>query len=129
MTARPDVPGPEAPPAATPRSRGRSRWLLPAMAGVILVGGLVIAGIVPLSAVLYGGLFGAMILMHVGGGHGGHGGHGDHGDHGDHGGPQDGGRHIHGAAADESPPTAVHDEMPSAAGDDPGARRQAHSCH
>lgn len=41
----------------------------------VVVGGLVVAGVVPLSTVLYAGLFGGMILMHLGGqGHGGHGG-------------------------------------------------------
>lgn len=55
------------------------RWLFPVVAAAAVVLGLVVIGIVPLSTVLYAGLFGAMILMHVGGhGHGGHG-HGGHG--------------------------------------------------
>jgi hypothetical protein len=57
------------------------------------VGGIAIAilvayGVLPLSVVLYGGLIGGMLLMHVGG-HGGHGGQGGHGGHGGHGGEGD----------------------------------------
>lgn len=60
----------------------RPRWLLPGLLVALVVGGLVVAGVVSLSAVLYAGLFGGMILMHAGGhGHGGHGsaGHAAHG--------------------------------------------------
>ncbi len=66
--------------AASPvgQKRARPRWLLPALIVAIVAGGLVLAGIVPLSTVLSAGLFGGMILMHVGG-HGGHGGHAGHG--------------------------------------------------
>lgn len=66
--------------AASPvgQKRARPRWLLPALIVAIVAGGLVLAGVVPLSTVLYGGLFGGMIMMHVGG-HGGHGGHDGHG--------------------------------------------------
>jgi hypothetical protein len=53
----------------------RPRWLLPGLLIAIAAGGLVIAGVLSPSVVLYGGLFGGMILMHLGG-HGGHGGHG-----------------------------------------------------
>lgn len=56
----------------------RPRWLLPGLLGALIVGGLVVAGVVSLTVVLYAGLFGGMILMHVGG-HGGHGGHGGNG--------------------------------------------------
>ncbi len=65
---------PEAGAGSAVRRARRSRWLVPAVAAVALVLGLVLAGIVPLSTVIYAGLFGGMILMHIGGhGHGGHG--------------------------------------------------------
>ena len=58
----------------------RSRWLLPALAAVVVATGLVVAGVVSASMVLSVALFGGMLLMHLGGhGHGGHGGHGDAG--------------------------------------------------
>lgn len=64
----------------------RPRWLLPGLFIVVAAGALVIAGVLSLSTVIYAGMFGGMILMHVGG-HGGHGvrggGRGSHGDHGD----------------------------------------------
>jgi hypothetical protein len=41
---------------------------------VIVAVGLVIAGVLSASTVLYVGLFGGMLFMHLGG-HGGHGGH------------------------------------------------------
>ncbi len=77
--------GPAAEGART--TPARPRWLLPALAVGIVAAGLVVAGIVSLSTVLYAGLFGGMILMHVGGhgGHGGHGGDAGPGGHGDHG--------------------------------------------
>ncbi|MEO8463010.1 MAG: DUF6703 family protein [Chloroflexota bacterium] len=57
----------------------RPRWLLPVALGAIVVVGLVAGGFLSLSTVLYAGLIGGMLLMHVGG-HGqgsrGHGGHG-----------------------------------------------------
>lgn len=71
---------------AEPASRGvlpltRPRWLLPGIVAALIVGGLVIAGVVSLSTVIYAGLFGGMMLMHVGGhGHGAHGG-GGHASH------------------------------------------------
>lgn len=68
---------------ATPAATGsaRPRWLLPAIIAAAVVGALVVLGVVSLSAVLYIGLFGGMLLMH-GGGHGGHGGHGGPADQG-----------------------------------------------
>ncbi len=63
----------------------RPRWLLPGLAVAIVVAGLVVAGVVSLSTALYAGLFGGMLLMHLGG-HGMHGGHGGGGGHGGHGG-------------------------------------------
>ena len=68
--SRPAAGAPGAPTVPT-----RLRWLLPALAVGIVAAGLVVAGVVPLSTVLYAGLFGGMILMHARG-HGGHGGHG-----------------------------------------------------
>ncbi len=51
----------------------RPWWLLPGIIGALVAGGLVLGGVVSLSMVLYVGLFGGMMLMHVGGhGHGGH---------------------------------------------------------
>ena len=63
------------------RQAGQPRWLWPGVAAGLVLTGLVIAGVLSLSAVLYIGLFGGMLLMH-GGGHGGHGGHSGHEDHG-----------------------------------------------
>jgi hypothetical protein len=59
----------------------RPRWLLPALLTLTITVALVAAGFVSLSTVLYVGLFGGMILMHLGG-HGAHGGHGGRGGHG-----------------------------------------------
>lgn len=78
-----DGPGPDldlrTATAAAPTGPARPRWLLPGLAGAVVVGALVLAGAVSLSTVLYAGLIGGMLLMHVGGhGHGGHG-HGGHG--------------------------------------------------
>ena len=67
--------------SAAPLS-SRPAWLLPGLLIAIVAGGLVVAGVVPLSTVLYAGLFGGMMLMCMGGhGHGGHGsaGHAGHG--------------------------------------------------
>ena len=63
-----------------PASIARSRWLVPGVAVVTLVATLVVAGIIPLSTVLSLGLFGGMMLMHLGG-HGIHGSHGGHAQH------------------------------------------------
>ena len=73
-----------------PMTASRPRWLLPGLVVAVIVGGLVLAGVVSFSTVLYAGLFGGMMLMHMGGhGHGGHGaggaghGHSLHGDEAD----------------------------------------------
>jgi hypothetical protein len=75
-----------APKDGTNPAAARPRWLLPGLLVGIAAAGLVIAGVLSLSTVLYAGLFGGMMLMHVGG-HGGHGGYGgghwSHGGHGD----------------------------------------------
>lgn len=74
-----------APSARASMPSTRPRWLLPGLVGAAVVGGLVVAGVLSLEAVLYIGLFGGMLLMHAGGhGHGGHGGgHAGHGAGGD----------------------------------------------
>jgi len=73
-----------APDGGASTSPTRPRWLLPGLTIALVAGALVAAGVVPLSTVLYAGLFGGMIFMHVGGhGHGGHGG-GGHGGHAAH---------------------------------------------
>lgn len=65
------------PVGATAAVTRRPRWLVPGLVIALIAGGLVVGGVVSLSAVLYTGLFGGMILMHtVGHGGGGHGGHG-----------------------------------------------------
>lgn len=59
---------------ASTRRSGRPRWLGPLAVAVVIAAVLVLAGVVALSTVFYAGLFGGMILMHLGGhGHGGHG--------------------------------------------------------
>ena len=68
-----------------PGARARPWRPLAAVIATLVVGGLVVAGVVPFSTVVYLGLFGGMLLMHAGGhGHGAHTGHatasnGDHG--------------------------------------------------
>ena len=51
----------------------RPGWLVPALVAGLVAIGLLLAGWVSLSTVLYVGGFGGMLLMHAGG-HGGHGG-------------------------------------------------------
>ena len=114
--------GPHAEPAATenwPLTASRPRWLMPGLVVAVIVGGLVVAGVVSLSTVLYIGLFGGMILMHAGGhGHGGHGG-----------GPVGRGHSLHGDGADEpddlSPRTSG--TQPTASGSAAGLDRRAPS--
>ena len=86
------------PPGAVQTPSRRPRWLLPGLLVATVVAVLVIAGVLPLSTVLYAGLFGGMILMHVGG----HGGHGGHGGPGASGGPRGHGGHDSGASEDEN---------------------------
>lgn len=67
-------------PSAVDRAHGAParRWWRPlaAVIATLVVGGLVVAGVLPLSTVVYLGLFGGMLLMHAGGhGHGAHTGH------------------------------------------------------
>ena len=82
----------------------RPRWLLPGLAVASIAGALVVAGVLSLSTVLYAGLLGGMLLMHLGG-HGGHAGHGSQGSAGVHAG------HGGGATPDD------------------GDERSSHGCH
>ena len=130
-SAQRDLQADPAPSGWLPTAWTRPWWLLPAIVGTIIVGGLVVAGVISLSAVVYLGLFGGMMLMHMGG-HG-HGGHGTTG----------GGHHGHGAeatdgAANLTQPSsgAQPDERGSAAGLDPrpsndlnGSETQDHDQH
>jgi hypothetical protein len=68
---RPRVAGPA-------RHATRPRTLLPIVIALVLALGLVLIGIVPFSTVLSLGLFGGMMLMHLGGHGGGHAGHDAH---------------------------------------------------
>ena len=68
-------PGPAATDGTAPKTSTRPRWLLPGLAVGIVASALVVAGVLSLSTVLYAGMFGGMLVMHLGG-HGGHGGHG-----------------------------------------------------
>lgn len=77
--ARPEPTG-----RATATTAARPRWLVPGLAIGVIVATLVIAGVLSFSTVLYAGLIGGMLVMHLGG-HGGHGGHGSHGGHSDKG--------------------------------------------
>ena len=65
-------------PASGNPGRGsgtRSGWVMPGLLVTLAAGGLVAADVVSLSAVLYAGLLGGMMLMHLGGhGHAFHGG-------------------------------------------------------
>jgi len=131
---------PEATPAGgVSMTPSRPRWLLPGLLVAIVVGGLVVAGVVSLSTVLYVSLFGGMILMHAGGhGHGGHGGggpagrgHSLHGDGADD--PDDLSRRSSGAQPGESGSTAgldqrARDNSATSETDDHDQHR-SHGCH
>lgn len=67
-------PGPAATDGTATKTSTRPRWLLPGLAVGIVASALVVAGVLSLSTVLYAGMFGGMLVMHLGG-HGGHGGH------------------------------------------------------
>ena len=91
--------GPRSGPGATRNTDDRNttaarpQWLLPGLLIGIVAAGLVVTGVLSLSTVLYAGLFGGMILMHLGG-NGGHGGNGGQGGHG-------GGHDAHGGHSDD----------------------------
>lgn len=70
-----DSAGPGPAGGATATTAARPRWLVPGLAIGVIVATLVVAGVLSLSTVLYAGLIGGMLVMHLGG-HGGHGGHG-----------------------------------------------------
>lgn len=120
-----------------PMTASRPKWLLPGLAIAVIAGGLVVAGVVSLSTVLYAALFGGMLLMHTGGhGHGGHGGgHGDRG-HGPHGGDddvEDLSRRSSGSQVAESGSVAgldqrVRDDTTTSETDNHDQHR-AHGCH
>ena len=101
-----DHQGPDT-PAPAARTRPRPRWLVPTLVVAMVAGGLVLAGVLPLSTVLYGALFGGMILMHVGG-HGGHGGNGGHGGHAGHGGGETGDTESDGDTQDRHSSRGCH---------------------
>lgn len=121
---------------------GQPRWLWPAVAAGLVVTGLVMAGVLSLSTVLYFGLFGGMLLMHVGG-------HGSHGGHGGSGGSSGSSAHDHGSAPASDTEALSHrshgaqsDSPRSAAGPDDGAtndstasetdnhdQHSSHGCH
>ncbi len=115
-------------PAVRSGGSTRSRWLLPAVAGGLVVAVLVAYGILSPSAVLYGGLFGGMLLMHVGG-HGNHHGHGG----GTTSGAGDVGRPVSGALSDQTGRSAGPDHAPSDAlsesESEGNAELGSHRCH
>ena len=118
-------------PAGQATGSTRPRWLLPALVGGVAVAVLVAYGVLPLSAVLYGGLFGGMLLMHVGG-HGGHGGHG-----GPEGGTPTATEDLRGPSGGSSPDRTGFDAGPDqSATNEPNrsethadAQRNSHGCH
>lgn len=103
--------GPEPRTLATATST-RPRWLLPAIVVAIVAIGLVISGVMSPSSVLFAGLLGGMLLMHLGG-HGGHGGHGGAGGHAGH----DGNGNDRSADGPNPTETGVQDG------------REGHGCH
>lgn len=117
--------GPPAGPATT-ASRPpawRPRWLVPGLvvAVAVIVGALVVAGVVSASTVLYAGLVGGMMLIHLGGhGHGGHGGGGTGCGHTEHGDATDDAGDLSRDSADVQP-----SEPRSAAGLDERARNDS----
>ena len=115
-------------PAVRANGSTRPRWLLPALAGGLVVAVLFAFGVVSPSAVLYGGLFGGMLLMHFGG-HGHHHGHGG----GTTGGVGDVGRPVSGALSDQTGHDAGPDHAPpdaqSGSESEGNAERGSHGCH
>ena len=133
--------GPHAEPTGSrggPIAAARPRWLLPGVLVAIVVGGLVLAGVVSVSTVLYAGLFAGMILMHAGGhGHGGHGGGGHvdrgHSLHGDGDDAEDLSRRSSGAQPTDSGSAAgldqrAHNDSTTSETDDHDQHR-SHGCH
>lgn len=148
MTAHADDPsvhprrfGDPSPAAAHPPvRRSRPRWLLPAVATVVVAAMLVALGVISLSTVLYAGLLGGMVLMHVGG-HGGHGGHGGPAGGGPQEGPDGGTTAVAGDLSGRSSGSQV-DERRSSTGSKPRTttvphgnekddhdQHSSHACH
>lgn len=120
----------EAPIIRGPRPRfRRPRWLLPALAAGLVAAALYFAGLVPLSTLLYAGMAGGMLLMHLGG-HGMHGGHGGGGGHRDHGGTTDEDVASSGriGTPDEAPDDTTLDGRGPAVSAD-RAEHRSHGCH
>lgn len=125
---------------ATATTAARPRWLLPGLAAGIIAGALVVAGVLSLSTVLFVGLFGGMLLMHMGG-HGEHGGHGAQGGHGGHGGHGGGATPDAGNLRTPSSGTQLRrsgstDELDDRASTEEGGvethdhdKRSSHGCH
>lgn len=123
--------------AGAVRQAGQPRWLWPAVAAGLVVTGLVIAGVLSLSTVLYIGLFGGMLLMHAGG-HGGHGGSGGHSGHEDHGGSTTSDTEAlshgsHGSQSERPGSVAGLDDRatndPKASETDDHDQHSSHGCH
>lgn len=126
----------QAPRLEAPLGTTRPRWLLPGLVVGIVLAGLVLAGAVSLSLVVYAGLFGGMILMHLGG----------HGGHGSHGGPETHQGHEGGTTPDaedlsrrsdrSQPGRPGSDEAPDRASINPNGNERhdhdqhgSHGCH
>ncbi len=92
-------------PAAT-----KSRWLIPGIAVGIAATALVIAGVISVTTLVYTGVIGGMLLMHLG--------HGAHRAHGAHNGQ--GGKGLDGSDDSGTPES---DRASSA------DRPESHSCH
>jgi hypothetical protein len=111
--------------------RPRPRWLLPGVAIAAVLGALVLAGVIPFSVVVYGGLFVGMMAMHMGGhGHGAHGGHGSGSDHRDHGGdlsPVSPGTQRSTAGSNAWPGSRVEDASDTDGIE--GDQHRSHTCH
>lgn len=107
-------------PAVLLAAISRSRWLVPGVAIATLMGALVVTGVLSVSTVLYIGLFGGMMLMHLGG-HGMHGGHAD--------------GHARHDADDQATSASDPEEAAAATGQDrpapesPAEARGPHGCH
>lgn len=132
------LPGEVTPAEDASMASSRPRWLVPGVLVAIVIGGLVVAGVLSLSTVLYVGLFGGMILMHTGGhGHGGHGGgpasrnHSLHGDGADD--PDDLSRRSSGAQPTEPGSTSGLDQRarsnPATSETEDHDQHRSHGCH
>jgi hypothetical protein len=122
--------------AGAVRQTSQPRWLLPGLAIGLVAAGLLLAGVVSLSTVVYAGLFGSMLLMHTGG-HGGHGMHGGSAGHDGHRGSSnsanDLSQHSHGFQSELSGSAAGLDDRatnePTARETDDHDQHSSHGCH